>query len=170
MSRWLAANRAVLSGMMPGWIPATVTVRVTAGVATSAPAASATPATATPATAAASRVRAACPGASAAASIRLAATSTPLTSQTPPSAATESRRRSFHWLVPSTAQVPPRSCHDRTYSPATQAAGTTIRAAAIRPGRGSRSAHHAKPPAGSQVTASTAANTSRPGPTLGTSQ
>src|SRR5215211_2723920 len=56
--------------------------------------------------------------------------------RTAPRAATDSSTGAFHWLAPSSPQGPPRPSQDRTASPATNAAGTSTRAAASRTGVG----------------------------------
>src|SRR6266540_3962630 len=97
----------------------------------------------------------------------LTATSRKPTAQTPPTEASASTAGWFHWLAPSSPQGPPNPCHERTYSPATQALGTSSNAASTRPGPGRPcSSAQASQPHGSQQAPSTSASSGANGPTL----
>ncbi len=101
----------------------------------------------------------------------LAATSTQLTSQTPPTEARASTAGCCHWLAPSTAQGPPSACQERSHSPSSQQLGTTTSAArARRVVSGGRSSAQAATANGTSSTPSTTATSSRPGPISGASQ
>lgn len=63
----------------------------------------------------------------------LAATTSSVTSHTPPSAATRNAGATCHWLAPSSPHGPPSASHDRTASTISQPDGTTAHAAAARP-------------------------------------
>ena len=84
-------------------------------------------------------------GRAAAATATLTATSRKLTPQTPPRAATDSSAGAFHWLAPSRPQGPPSPSQERTASPATNALGTSTRAAASRAGPGRPAAAEQRP-------------------------
>src|SRR6266498_3397599 len=106
-------------------------------------------------------------GTTATATPTLTATSRKLTAQTPPTEASASTAGWFHWLVPSSPHGPPRPGQARTYSPATQALGTSSSAASTRPGPGRPcSSAQASQPHGSQQAPSTSASSGANGPTL----
>src|SRR4029450_6758573 len=136
LSRSLARNRASTGPTTPGWTNATLAVPAGGGAgrndqkASAATGGAAAPPTARP------RVAPGTPGPTAAATARLTATSRKPSSQTPPRAATASSAGAFHWLAPSRPQGPPRASQDRRASPATNALGTSTRAAASRAGPG----------------------------------
>src|SRR5829696_3795762 len=134
LSRSLARNRSSTGPTTPGCTNATRAAPPGAGGGrhTQNPAAARGRAAAT--AAASTRAGPAMPGRRAAATARLTATSRNPTAQTPPRAATDSSAGAFHWLAPSSPQGPPRPSQDRTASPTTNAAGTSTRAAASRPG------------------------------------
>src|SRR5215218_7556855 len=136
VSRSLARNRSSTGPTTPGCTNATRATPAGAGGGrhTQNPAAARGRAAAT--AAASTRTGPSMPGRRAVATARLTATSRNPIAQTPPRAATDSRAGAFHWLAPSSPQGPPRPSQDRTASPATNAAGTSTRAAASRPGPG----------------------------------
>jgi hypothetical protein len=136
LSRSLARNRASTEPTTPGWTKATLAVPAGGGAGRSDQKASAHRGRATATAAPAARVAAGMRGPAAAATATLTATSRNPTAQTPPRAATASRAGAFHWLAPSSPQGPPSWSQDRRASPATNALGTSTRAAASRPGGG----------------------------------
>ena len=154
----------------PGCTSAIVAVRVTGAGPVSAKATG--PAATTAAATTAAAARAVHRGeASTTTMATFAATSTKLTSQTPPTAASASTAGCRHWLAPSTAHGPPRACHDRSHSPSSQQLGTTISAPRARVTvSGGRSRAQADSPNGACRTPNTAATSSTPGPISGASQ
>src|SRR5829696_1204082 len=136
LSLWLARNRSSTGPTTPVCTNATLAAPPGAGGGrhTQNPAAARGRAAAT--AAASTRAGPAMPGRRTATTARLTATSRNPTAQTPPRAATDSSAGAFHWLAPSSPQGPPRPSQDRTASPTTNAAGTSTRAAASRPGVG----------------------------------
>ena len=170
VSRWLASTRSLGSLTTPGCTSAIVAVRVTGAGPVSAKASG--PAATTAAATTAAAARAVHRGeASTTTMATFAATSTKLTSQTPPTAASASTAGCRHWLAPSTAHGPPRACHDRSHSPSSQQLGTTISAPRARVTvSGGRSSAQADSPNGVCRTPNTAATSSTPGPISGASQ
>src|SRR5918992_5151583 len=171
LSRSLARNRSSTGPTTPGWTNATRTVPAGDGAGRRDQKAGGAGGRAAAATTAVARVG---PGSwprRAAATARLTATSRKLSPQTPPRAATDSSAGAFHWLAPSRPQGPPSPSQDRTASPATNALGTSTRAAASRAGRvgpGPPSRALASQPSGSQSTARSMASGTMNGPTVGT--
>src|ERR687896_1895763 len=171
LSRSLARNRSSTGPTTPGWTNATRTVPAGAGAGRSDQKARAARGRAAAATAAVARVGPGAPRPTAAATATLTATSRKLSPQTPPSAATDSSAGAFHWLAPSSPQGPPSPSQERSASPATNALGTSTRAAASRLGPGRPeppSRAQASQPSGSQVAARSMARGTMNGPTAGT--
>ena len=119
MSRWLASTRSAGLLTTPGCTSAIVVVPATGAGGVSAKATG--PATITAASAAADTSRAARrPATIAIRMATFAATSTKLTSHTPPTEARASTAGCCHWLAPSTAHGPPSACQERIHSVTSQ--------------------------------------------------
>src|SRR5512132_496125 len=170
LSRSLARNRASTGPTAPGWTNATLAVPAGGGAGRSDEKASAARGRAAATRTASARVAPGTPGRTAAATATLTATSRKPSSQTPPRAATASSAGAFHWLAPSRPQGPPRASQDRRASPATNALGTSTRAAASRPGPGRPrpppSRALASQPTGAQSTARSMASGTMNTPTV----
>src|SRR5919197_775163 len=95
------------------------------------------------------------------------ATSRKLTAQTPPRAARASTGGLFHWLAPSRPHGPPSACQERTYSPPTNALGSSSSAAAGPARPRPASSRLASQPSGSHRAASSSASGTMNGPTFG---